>query len=173
MGLCNPYKHHYWKQAHCQEPASLPRAKCRALGKERFAESRPSATVGRRQNHICRGPGRRQRIPLGNRALCRGSGRRQRKAVGKSLSLPRSDSRQNMAVGKPVTAGKRPSPAVCFAEGQNLALGKELLCRVSFLCPRQNILFLFFCFQIFSMGLLLYLKVHIKIWSFFDFISYI
>ena len=102
----------------------MPRAKCRALGKERFAESRPSATVGRRQNHICRGPGRRQRIPLGNRALCRGSGRRQRKAVGKSLSLPRSGSRQNMAVGKPVTAGKRPSPAVCFAEGQNLALGK-------------------------------------------------
>ena len=164
---------HYRKQAHCQEPASLPRAKCRALGKERFAESRPSAMVGRRQNHICRGPGRRQRIPLGNRALCRGSGRRQRKAVGKSLSLPRSGSRQNMAVGKPVTAGKRPSPAVCFAEGQNLALGKELLCRVSFLCPRQNIFFCFFCFQIFSLGLLLYLKVHIKIWSFFYFISYI
>ena len=69
-----------------------------------------------------------------------------------------------MAVGKPVTAGKRPSPAVYFAEGQNLALGKELLCRVSFLCPRQNI---FFLLPNFSLGLLLYLKVHIKIWSFF------
>ena len=112
----NPSSNHYRKQACCQEPASLPRAKCRALGKERFAESRPSATVGRRQNHICRGPGRRQRIPLGNRALCRGSGRRQRKAVGKSLSLPRSGSRQNMAVGKPVTTGKRSSPAVYFAK---------------------------------------------------------
>jgi hypothetical protein len=117
---------------------SLPRAKCRALGKERFAESRPSATVGRRQNHICRGPGRRQRIPLGNWAFCRGPDRRQRKVVGKSLSLPRSGSWQNMVVRKPVTTGKRPSPVVYFAEGQNLALDKELLCRVSFLCPRQN-----------------------------------
>jgi hypothetical protein len=30
-----------------------------------------------------------------------------------------------MAVRKPVTADKRPSPVVCFAEGQNLALGKK------------------------------------------------
>ena len=167
MGLCNPYKHHYRKQARCQEPASLPRAKCRALGKERFAESRPSATVGRRQNHICRGPGRRQRIPLGNRALCRGSGRRQRKAVGKSLSLPRSGSRQNMAIGKPVTAGKRPSPAVCFAEGQNLALGKELLCRVSFLCPRQNIFFSFFASKFFPWVYCCTLKYILKFGAFF------
>jgi len=78
-----------------------------------------------------------------------------------------------MAVGKPVMAGKRPSPAVCFADGQNLALGKELLCRVLFLCPQQNIFFLLFLIPNFSLGLLLYLKVHIKIWSFFDFISYI
>ena len=159
---------HYRKQARCQEPASLPRAKCRALGKERFAESRPSATVGRRQNHICRGPGRRQRIPLGNRALCRGSGRRQRKAVGKSLSLPRSGSRQNMAVGKPVMAGKRPSPAVCFAEGQNLALGKELLCRVSFLCPRQKkIFFAFFASKFFPWVYCCTLKYILKFGAFF------
>ena len=156
MGLCNPYKHHYRKQAHCQEPASLPRAKCRALGKEWFAESRPSATVGRRQNHICRGPGRRQRIPLGNRALCRGSGRRQRKAVGNlwrqanGLHLPSVLPRVRIW----------PSAKNYFAECRFCALGK-----IFFFC--------FFCFQIFSLGLLLYLKVHIKIWSFFYFISYI
>ena len=174
MGLCNPYKHHYRKQARCQEPASLPRAKCRALGKERFAESRPSATVGRRQNHICRGPGRRQRIPLGNRALCRGSGRRQRKAVGKSLSLPRSGSRQNMAVGKPVTAGKTAFTCRLFCRGSEFGPRQRItLPSVVSVPSAKYFFFCFFCFQIFSLGLLLYLKVHIKIWSFFYFISYI
>ena len=116
----NPSSNHYRKQACCQEPASLPRAKCRALGKERFAESRPSAKVGRRQNHICRGPGRRQRIPLGNRALCRGSGRRQRKAVGNlwrqanDLHLPSILSRVRIW----------PSAKNYFAECRFCALGK-------------------------------------------------
>jgi len=70
-----------------------------------------------------------------------------------------------MAVGKPVTAGKRPSPAVCFAEGQNLALGKELLCRVSFSVP--SVKYIFFASKFFPWVYCCTLKYILKFGAFF------
>ena len=65
-------------------------------------------------------------------------------------------------------------------DGRQTAFTCRLFCRGSEFGPRQRITlpsvvsvpsakYIFFCFQFFSLGLLLYLKVHIKIWSFFLF----
>ena len=151
---------HYQKQGRCQEPESFAESQMSGSRQRklcRVAESRPSAKVGRRQNHICREPGRRAK-----------------NSSRQPAPLPRVRPSAKKGRRQPVTAGKRPSPAVCFAEGQNLALGKELLCRVSFLCPRQNIFFFaFFASKFFPWVYCCTLKYILKFGAFFYFISYI
>ena len=122
---------------------------------------------GSRQRKVCResalGNGRPSAKPYLPRA--RPSANNSSRQPG---PLPRVRPSAKKGRRQPVKAGKRPSPAVCFAEGQNLALGKELLCRVSFLCPRQNIFFFaFFASKFFPWVYCCTLKYILKFGAFF------
>ena len=65
------------------------------------------------------------------------------------------------------------SLSLFFAECQGLALGKELVCRVSKDDTRQTNFFLYFDLQTFYVVFLQYLVLHVKIWYIFRTVYYI
>jgi hypothetical protein len=118
---------HYRNLALCRVPAALPSAFYRALAKP----SLPSAVLGKLLRSV-------------NSLFteCRTLGTAKHSA---KTALPRVKHSANMALGKgplapSTTDGRQSLPSVKY-----LALGKESLCRVSYVDTRQSI-FLFFLF---------------------------